>query len=99
FLLRTQLTVELPLDQNVQLKIRDGSGRTTLSYSAGSGRVKAAKSLLDKGAELEATDKVGRTALSIAAGNGKVDTVETLPDKGAKVETMNRHGHRCCRMP
>src|SRR5436305_11259860 len=68
------------------LDLKDGYGRTPLSWAAGEGHEAVMKLLLEKGAQLEAKSRYGQTPLSWAAGEGHEAVVKLLLEKSAQLE-------------
>jgi ankyrin repeat protein len=76
----------------LDIKPKDRSGLTPLSYAAGHGHEAVVALLIEKGAELETRDDTGRTPLWYAAGNGHEAVVVLLIEKGAELETRDDTG-------
>ena len=77
--------VQVLLNDNWKVDIRDNAGNTALHYAARWGHTNLVKMLLDAGAELGAKNKVGSTDLEMAAVNGHEDTLRLLLHHGADV--------------
>jgi ankyrin repeat protein len=75
----SQESVAITKVQPADTDVRDGNGRTPLSYAAGEGRVEEVRSLLARmNIHVNSMDKNRRTPLSHAAGNGHVKVVWLL---------------------
>ncbi|KAI1145749.1 ankyrin [Nemania diffusa] len=72
------------------LELKDGSGRTMLSFAAERGEVALVKSLLSQGVDIETTDQTGRTPLLWAAACGKAEVVKLLIESGAEIEAIDQ---------
>jgi hypothetical protein len=72
---------QLLLD-NISPNIKDGYGRTPLSYAADKGHYAFIQILLEARADMELKDRDCRTPLSYSASNGHEDAMKLLLEKG-----------------
>ena len=80
------------LQDRYLLDVKDGKGRTPLSWTAEQGHEAVLKLLLEKGAKRESRDKNGRTPLLLAAEKGHEAVLKLLLEKGAKRESRDKNG-------
>jgi ankyrin repeat protein len=71
-------TVQLLLEHDADVNIRDTYNSTPLHSAMGSGSVENVHTLLEHGANVDAKGHAGRTPLHDAAGNGSVEKVRML---------------------
>ena len=55
--------VKFLIDKGADVKAKDNTGRTALTYAALRGNLDVVKFLIEKGLDVKARDKVGRTVL------------------------------------
>ena len=78
------------LENRDHLNVKDGSGRTPLSWAAENGHKAVVELLIEKGAEIESKDDVfGQTSLSLAVKNRHEAVVKLLIEKGAELEAKD----------
>jgi ankyrin repeat protein len=81
------------LERGLPVNLKDGNGRTLLSYAASWGYESVVKTLLQKGAYIEQRDEHGHTPLSSAAIWSRSEaTVKLLCDSGAQIDTKDAQG-------
>jgi ankyrin repeat protein len=78
--------LELLLEADARVAMRDKSGATALHTAAGHGQAVAAKLLLDHAADVNARDQGGVTSLHYAVSVGDVELARLLIERGAKVD-------------
>ncbi|KAG8168974.1 hypothetical protein KVR01_001723 [Diaporthe batatas] len=86
------LRVIMQRADHTDVDIKDGVGRTPLSYAAEFGHEAVIRLLLDNGAYIETADKNGRTPLSRATTQGHGAVIQLLLDNGAYIEAADNDG-------
>ncbi|RHZ45744.1 uncharacterized protein CDV56_101206 [Aspergillus thermomutatus] len=90
---RFHLLVEILVEQNVDINLRDSQdGDTPLLVAMANGDHEITKLLIEKGADLEVQDKHGRTPLLKAAEQGEEALVQLLLDKAANIRSEDDMG-------
>lgn len=84
--------VQILMDRQAQIDIKDKSGRTELIIAAECKRVEVAKMLIDFDANLNAQDNVGVTPLIAAVRKGSSEIAYMLLEAGADVELKDKKG-------
>jgi ankyrin repeat protein len=84
--------VDLMLNWNAPVNIRDGNSQTPLHHAAKSGRVDIIHRLVKGSASLVATDNHGCTALFSACAFGQVEAAKLLWSLGASISQRDNSG-------
>ena len=83
--------LEVLIEHNADLNIKDTNGDTALALAVYKGHVSCVKVLLQNNADLNITANDGATALIIAVINEHIDCVKVLLEK-KPVSIKNRNG-------
>ncbi|KAI0536649.1 hypothetical protein GGR58DRAFT_380186 [Xylaria digitata] len=85
-------TIRLLLNKGANIKSKDSSSRTALSWAAEKGHQEIVQLLIEKGADVDEKDSSSRTPLSWATQNGHQKIVQLLVEKGADVDEKDSSG-------
>ena len=86
-------TVELLLDQGVQVDVQNKKGQTTLMLAATKDQsTETVQILLDRGAQVNTPDQDGKSALMYAAEGKNLETVRLLLSRGASITQRDKEG-------
>ncbi|MFC1523036.1 ankyrin repeat domain-containing protein [Elusimicrobiota bacterium] len=85
-------SADILIDAGANVNIRDGRGRTPLSYAAAKNSISTVRKLIIKGADMNTQDERGRTPLSYAADMCSVDAARKLIVNGAKINARDEEG-------
>eukprot|EP01046_Picozoa_sp_COSAG06_P040684 COSAG06_NODE_4950_length_3837_cov_4.204655_2_plen_162_part_00 len=86
-------TVHALLDGEVNVDLKDPSGRTALHHAARMGHVHVLEALLERGADTEARTATGYTALHEASMHDQFGSARVLLENGADKEAKTSGGH------
>ena len=84
--------VQLLLEMNAEIEIRDRSGNTPLHLAASEGHRDLVQLLLEKSAEIEAKSSSGQTPLFLAAKWGQIEVAQLLLEKNVQIGTTDKDG-------
>ncbi len=76
----------------INLNVKDDSGRTPMHLAALHGRTDIVQALIKAGADKDATNNSGETPMHYAAREGRTDIVQALIEAGADKEAKTNYG-------